>query len=265
MSTIIGNSGDDSVKPDGGAATADGHTLLFYNRLEPLEPLLHGDLALVGGTKTFEFARPTNSVPLNAIEFISAARHYPILFNGDERGMPLALVGLRAHENLFVEENGHWAEGCYIPAFIRRYPFVLTNPRKAAEIALCVDPDAPLIESGGERLLFKDGVPTKVLQSVAQFCASYAREQNRTRGLVAALRDTGVLIDRSVDIALRDGEKVAMRGFKVVDEAKFQALPDDIVLEWWHNGWMGALRAHMVSLGNFGRLHVRAGGAAAES
>ena len=60
MSTIIGNSGDDSVKLDGGTATADGHTLLFYNRLEPLEPSLHGDLALVGGTKTFEFARPTN-------------------------------------------------------------------------------------------------------------------------------------------------------------------------------------------------------------
>ncbi len=264
MSAIIDDSGDGVVNSSGGGATAEGHTLLFYNRLEPLEPGRHGALSLVAANKTFDFARQTNSVPLNAIEFIAAARHYPILFNGDERGMPLALVGLRAHENLFVEDGGHWAEGCYIPAFIRRYPFVLTNPRNAEDIALCVDPDAPLIESGGDRPLFSEGVPTPVLQNVAKFCASYAREQNRTRDLVAALRDAGVLIDRSVDIALRDGEKVAMRGFKVVDEKKFQALPDDVVLAWWHNGWLGAIHAHMVSLGNFGRLHVRADGAEAE-
>jgi len=195
-------------------------------------------------------------VPLNAVEFVTAARHYPILFNGDERGMPLALIGLRAHENLFVEADGMWAEGCYIPAFVRRYPFVLLN--HADEIALCVDSASSMIEPAGKRRLFEGDQPSGVLRNVAKFCATYAREQNRTRGLVRALLETDILVERAVNTELPDGQKVAMRGFRVVDTKKFHALPEDIVLDWWGRGWIGAIYAHTVSLGNFGRLYVRA-------
>ena len=245
----------------GDGVPAAGQTLLFYGQVERLDPGKHADLALSSAVKTYEFARPTNSVPLNAVEFMSAARHYPILFNGDARGMPLALVGLRSHENLFVEEGGVWAEGCYIPAFVRRYPFVLLNGDDAGDISLCVDPGAEQLSDGGGRALFDNGEPSQVLQSVAKFCASYAREQGRTKAFVSGLRETGVLIDRTVDIALRDGEKVAMRGFRVVDERKLAELPEAVIVDWWRKGWMGAIHAHMVSLGNFGRLYVRAGGA----
>ena len=261
MSLTSDEAGSNSGQP--GAAepvTAGGHTLLFYGQVESLDPALHADLALSDAVKSYAFARPTNSVPLNALEFMSSARHYPILFNGDERGMPLALVGLRSHENLFVEDGGIWAEGCYIPAFVRRYPFVLLNGDDSDAISLCFDPTAEQIQSGGAQALFEGGNPSGLLKSVAKFCASYAREQNGTRRFVAALREADVLIDRTVDIALRDGEKVAMRGFRVIDETKLKALPDDVIVEWWRNGWMAAIHAHMVSLGNFGRLYVRAGG-----
>jgi hypothetical protein len=250
----------DLSEGDGQKVNAAGYTLLFYGDPEPLDPARHGELSLIDGEKTYDFARGTNSVPLNAVEFISAARHYPILFNGDERGMPLALLGLRAHENLFVEDGGLWAEGCYIPAFVRRYPFALMNGDDSSDISLCVDPTAERIVTGGERLLFKDGTPSPVLHSVARFCASYAREQIRTRHLVNALREADLLIERTVDIALRDGEKVAMRGFRVVDEKRLASVPEELVVEWWRKGWMGAIYGHLVSLGNFGRLYVRAGG-----
>jgi hypothetical protein len=238
---------------------AGGHALMFYDRLERLDPARHGDLALSGVPKVFDFARPTNSVPLNALEFMAAARHYPILFNGDAQGMPLALVGLRARENLFVEADGHWAKGCYIPAFIRRYPFALVN--QADKIALCVDSASAMIERAGERRLFEDGRPSGVLRNVAQFCAAYAQEQNRTQALVRALREADVLVERAVNIDLPDGQKVAMRGFKVVDMDKLHALPDDIVLDWWRRDWLGPIYAHSMSLGNFDSLYVRASGA----
>ncbi|PPR25852.1 MAG: hypothetical protein CFH40_00236 [Alphaproteobacteria bacterium MarineAlpha10_Bin3] len=192
-------------------AAAGGHALMFYGQLERLDPARHGDLALSVAPKVFDFARPANSVPLNALEFVTAARHYPILFNGDEQGMPLALVGLRARENLFVEADGQWAKGCYIPAFVRRYPFVLVN--QADKIALCIDSASAMIERAGERCLFEDDRPSGVLRGVARFCAAYAQEQNRTQELVRALRAADILVERAVNIDLPDGTKVAMRGF----------------------------------------------------
>ena len=242
-------------------ATAGGHALMFYDRLERLDPARHGDLALSGAPKVFDFARPTNSVPLNALEFAMAARHYPILFNGDAQGMPLALVGLRARENLFVEANGQWAKGCYIPAFVRRYPFVLVN--QSDKIAFCVDRASSMIERSGKRPLFEDNRPSGVLRGVAQFCAAYAQEQNRTQELVRALREADILVERAVNIDLPGGQKVAMRGFKVVDMEKFHALPEDVILDWWGRKWFGPIYAHSISLGNYGSLFVRASGARA--
>jgi hypothetical protein len=242
-------------------AVTGGHAQLFYEKLERVDPARHGDVALSGAPKVFDFAGSTNSVPLNAIEFVAAARHYPILFNGDARGMPLALVGSRSHENLFVEADGQWAEGCYVPAFVRRYPFLLLSQSDSDEIALCIDSASSMIEAGGERRLFEDGEPSDVLRNVAQFCATYSREQNRAQAFAEALRETAILVERAADINLPDGQKVAMRGFNVVDMEKFHALPADIVLDWWDRGWVGAIYAHTVSLGNFGRLYLRAGGA----
>jgi hypothetical protein len=228
---------------------------LFFRKVEPLTPEAHGGLGLIDPI-TYGFARRSNVIPLNAVEFVPACRHYPIVFNVDDAGEPLALVGVRGHRNLFVEENGAWAEGCYIPAFVRRHPFVLTSAG-GKSIALCVDVESPIVAQGGKRALFREGKPTELMRRVAEFCAAFAREQAKTRRLVEALAQRGLLIERAVDIRQASGDRLAFRGIRVVDEAAFRRLSDADLALFWREGWLSMVYAHLASLGNFGRLFNR--------
>ena len=232
-------------------------SFLFYQTVERLDAAKHAGFGLTSMI-SFDFAKPANSLPVNGVEFIPAARHYPVIFNSDDDAMPLIVLGVRSKENLFVGKDGVWGEGCYIPAFVRRYPFILLSHQESDEIALCVDGESELIEENSERPLFNDGKPSQLMQNVARFCSAYAREQNRTREFVAALKQHDLLISRAADLTLPDGQKVGMRGFKVVDESKFKNLPPATVQDWWKRGWIQWITAHNLSLGNFGRLYFRA-------
>src|SRR5579872_3664520 len=114
-------------------------TALFYANPRPLQTDADAELRLRTLTN-FEFARNVNSIPINMIEFPLAARHYPITFVGPE-ATPMAIVGLQT-ENLFLDAEGHWKEGYYIPAFVRRYPFIFAKGEATNEYSLCVD-DVP--------------------------------------------------------------------------------------------------------------------------
>ena len=205
----------------------------------------------------YGFASETNSLPLNGVEFSAAARHYPIIFNSEPGVSPLGIVGVRTNENLFVEADNTWAEGCYLPAFVRRYPFIFISGEENAELAFCVDSNSTLLTKGGDRALFQNGRSSELLQNIARFCAAYARQQNATRNFVTAVEEQDILIERSADITLPDGQKLAMRGFRVVDEGRLRRLPAAVADEWRRNGWLSWIASHMVSLGNFGRLYYR--------
>lgn len=254
--TAVRNGGDAPAS----ANTAGGRPL-FFRQLEVLEASRHGDLRLrrTGG---FEFARDSHMVPLNVVEFMAAARHYPILFNGDAGGMPVILVGVRAAQNLFVEADGRWTDGCYIPAFVRRYPFILLRDGRnvkadgSVPVRLGIDVDAAAVLRGeGEGdALFDADQPTELMKRMGRFCGAFAREQARTRRFVEACKAEDLLVDRAVDIELSDGRHMAIRGFRVVDEEKLRALPAERMEQWWRSGWFALAVAHLVSLGNFGRL-----------
>lgn len=230
---------------------------LFYSTIDDISAEKHGGLSLVSEIR-YDFARTTNSIPLNGVEFVAAARHYPIIFNRDKDRLPLAILGVRASENLFVEADGSWAEGCYLPAFVRRYPFIFIARPGDNELAFCVDSNSPLLVKGGDRPLFQNGRSSELLQNVARFCAAYARQQNATRNFVSALEKQNVLVERAADLTLPDGQKIAMRGFRVVDEGRLKNLPADVAEEWRRNSWMNWISCHIASLGNFGRLYFRA-------
>lgn len=238
------------------SSVTEERSFLFYSTTDSVTAEQHGDLCLAGDID-YAFAQSTNSIPLNGVEFSAAARHYPIIFNNEPGGLPLAVVGVRASENLFVEGNGNWAEGCYLPAFVRRYPFIFLAGEEKAELAFCVDSGSNLLTKGGDRALFQNGRSSELLQNIARFCAAYARQQSSTRNFVAAVEEQDLLIERSADITMPDGQKIAMRGFRVIDEGRLRSLPASVADEWRRNGWLSWISSHMVSLGNFGRLYYR--------
>lgn len=249
-------SGLDMSSPGAASESSPLGRGLSFERLEVLDPAKHDGLAVADGAD-FDFARATHIVPLNAVEFSAAARHYPILFNSQTDLMTVALVGLRQNENLFVEDDNRWTPGCYVPAIVRRYPFVLMQDKDKGgdNIVLCIDAGSAHI-TGAEfgEPLFNRGKPTDLIRRMAQFSAAFAREQGRTRDFVEACRDADVLIDRAVRMVLQDGREVELRGFQVIDEDRLKALPGKQIGIWWQRGWCALAFAHLISLGNFGRL-----------
>lgn len=227
---------------------------LFYRQVEALDPAQHANLRLMRD-HTYYFSRECHIVPVTVVEFAEAARHYPILFSGDETAMPVVLVGIEHGSNLFVKQDGHWREGCYIPAYLRRYPFILLRDNnKDGEVSLFLDRATRLLSEEADIPLFEDGQPTQIIEKVAGFAAQYSKETARTRAFVDACQEEDILIDRTAKLSLAEGKAVQVQGFRVIDENRLHNLSDEAVIKWWRNGWLPLAMSHIMSLGNFGRL-----------
>jgi len=223
---------------------------LFYRQPELLSSAVHGDLRI--RPTGYDFAATTNASPLAIIEFGAAMRHYPLVFAAKD-GFPVAILGLD-QRNAFVD-GGQWASDVYIPAYVRRYPFVFAGHADDS-FALAIDRAADSLVSGGEEglALFVDGKPTETVTGIMDFCRDFHAAHIQTNAFVAALAERDLLIDRHADARLDSGRVMKLSGFRVIDRARFDALPDDVVLDWHRRGWLALIHFHFVSLDRFADL-----------
>ena len=232
--------------------------LLFYEKPAALNREAHKNLK-VRAVPSFAYAGKTNSVPLTGNEFAHAARQIPILFVQDGRGgfSPVALLGLRNDENLFVEADGRWS-GQYIPAFIRRYPFVLIERQDPPAITVGIDEGfAGFNTEEGEPLFAADGTDAEPLKRAMGFLQVYQVEARKTEEFMAEIKRLDLLIPRALQIAPKAGTKYKMDGFMVVDEAKLQKLNDEDAGKLVRNGFMGWIYMHLLSMNNLSELSNR--------
>lgn len=220
---------------------------LFYNKPTLLDVAQHADWGLTK-SMTFAFAGTANAIPVNMVEFPQVAHYYPIAFARDAAATPVAVVGVRDNENLFVEDNGSWKSDVYVPAYVRRYPFILSESPDGQHLSLCVD-DAPNIiaRTGGERFFDDKGGPTQIAKNAIEFCRSYHVAAKQTMTFGQALAASGLLVDRSAELTLRNGQRISFSGFRIIDEEKFNKLPAETLLEWRSKGWLAAAYAHLFS------------------
>lgn len=138
----------------------------MYQNLVPVTPQRHGNYA-VHAEQPYGFTQHLNALPLMAVEFGKAARHYSIIFTGSAEAdtlMPAVLVGVK-QENLYLSESGQWAVN-YVPAFVRQYPFTFARDDAAKTLTLCVDEGYEGCTAGGQgERLFNDSEPTEYLQT----------------------------------------------------------------------------------------------------
>ncbi|GAB3656943.1 SapC family protein [Ramlibacter alkalitolerans] len=206
----------------------------------------------------FAFSRKSNSLYIAAAEFNEACKEYPIVFtrSPDGKTVPVAVLGLRDRENLFVDNQERWTAR-YLPAFLRRYPFVLAEiPGKS--LAVCIDEAYPGIsETEGQALFDEQGQETAFLKQTLEFLTQYQREYARTEAFCKRLEDNGLLKDTNARADLRDGRSFTVNGLRVVDEQKLLELPDATALEMFRSGEMHLVTAHLLSLSNIQRLADR--------
>ena len=254
------SAGPDPATPPPAAAppASEARFPLFYQSLTPIDAARHSGKSLkrrIG----YDFARGSHAVLLNGSEFEAAARFYPIVFTPSPASAALAVVGVRRDRNLFVDASGDWRPGSYIPAYIRRYPFIFHESADKRQYTLCIDETSGAIEDGNDRPFFSGGKPTPIIQDALKFCAAFQRDFTGTHDFVEQLSERGLLIPNQAEITLNSGEKLAVTGFHIIDRDRFAGLPDSAFLEWRRKGWLPWVYAHFISRGNWSALVDLAG------
>ncbi len=249
---------DDKAAPaegNGAAAAAPAANMpLFYENPVPLDKQKHANLAL---KKDFGlgFTTGINAVPINLIELPQVCHFYPIAFSPDGSATPVAILGVRDNENLFVSPAGRWEPDSYIPAYIRRYPFIFSELPDSDQLTLCVDLNDKVTEEGGEQKFFDEqGEPSQLSQNALEFCKSYHAAAQQTLEFSKDLAAADILVEREAQINVANKTRINFSGFRIVDEEKFAALPDATILDWRKKGWLPFIYAHLFSGAQWQRL-----------
>ena len=160
----------------------------------------------------------------------------------------MALVGLRDNENLFVDAKGNWQAEAYIPAYIRRYPFIFSELPNSDQLTLCIDMEKSVVEENGEQRFFDaDGKGSALAQNALEFCKSYHAAAQQTLEFSKQLADSGLLVDRRAEISVVGNRRISFSGFRIIDEQKLAEMDDKLFVGWRKKGFLPFLYAHLFS------------------
>ncbi len=232
------------------ASAPQANLPMFYNDLMPLNSRDHATWK-AKNADTAPWLIGQHAIPLTAEEFPQAARHYPIIFASGDNPVPLALMGLNEGVNVFVDEGGKVTQPIYIPAYVRRYPFLLAklNP-SSEELSLCFDPSAGLLgESDEGQHLFTDGQPSEATKAALNFCEQFEQAGQRTQAFIDELKKHDLLMEGEVAIQQEGNEQPFIyRGFQMINQEKLREVRGDVLRGWAQSGLLPLLYAHLFSL-----------------
>ncbi len=224
---------------------------IFYKDLVPLNSKEHAKYK-TRPIDSATFMEGHHAVPLTVEEFVMASRHFPIIFSAGDQPVPLALMGMNEGVNVFMDDKGKFTTPVYLPAYIRRYPFMLAKLRPDSdELSLCFDPTSDAVgefKKEGEAL-FDGETPTENTQNILKFCEDFEQAGARTHAFVEELTKLGLLMEGEVAIQQEGKENpYVYRGFKMVDEDKLRELRGDELRKMNQNGMLPLIHAHLFSL-----------------
>ena len=223
---------------------------LFYKDLVPVNKQEHANWRSRSTDKAIWLVNQ-HAVPLTVEEFPAAQRHFPIVFASGDDTVPLALMGMNEGVNVFVADDGSLNAPIYMPAYARRYPFLLArlSPDKD-DLSLCFDPTSDLIGQFDDgNALFENGEPTESCKATLQFCEQFEMAGAKTANFIQEIKKHDLLIDGELSIQVEGQEQPLMyRGFQMVDEKKLRDVRGDVLRGWNQSGLLGLVYAHLFSL-----------------
>ncbi len=226
---------------------------ILYNDLAPLNSQQHGKFKAITVDKA-PWVANQHAIPLTVEEFPQAQRDYPIVFSAGDNPVPLALMGLNEGVNVFFEDDGTMIGAPYVPAYIRRYPFLLAKLDQNSEnLSLCFDPSSDLVGEfdDGRELFEDDGKPTQHTNDLLKFCEKFEEAGAKTNAFMEELTKNDLLMDGEVSINrldAPDGQPYIYRGFKMINQDKLRELRGDQLRTWNQNGLLPLIHAHLFSL-----------------
>lgn len=223
---------------------------MFYQDLVPLNSNEHGEWRMKG-LDDASFMAKQHAIPITIDEFVQAGRYFPIIFSAGDNSVPLILMGLNEGVNAFMDDAGQLKEQVYVPAYVRRYPFLLAKLRPDSdELSLCFDPTTGALGDSKEgEKLFEGSDPSETTKNILNFCEQFEQAGQRTAQFMAELQKLDLLMDGEVSIQQTGVEKpFVYRGFKMVNEEKLRDLRGDELRKINQNGLLPLIYAHLFSL-----------------
>jgi len=229
---------------------------LFYKEVVPLDRRRHASLFLAP-QPSYRYAATTNSVLLTVVEFPRACREYPIVFASDAQTIfPLVVLGLRDTENLFVTREGKW-DATYIPAYVRRYPFILSSQPDSENLTVCIDRAAANLNTEDGIRMFENDQETDFMKGCVDFLKDFQNQYTITQQICARLKDLNILEPMQANIELNTGAKLNMGGFLAVNRRRLSELPAEQLAGLVRDGILELIYLHIHSMENFTRLIER--------
>jgi hypothetical protein len=171
--------------------------------------------------------------------------------------MPAVILGLRGNENLYISNDGTW-DARYIPAFVRRYPFVFSNTPDQQRFLLCVDEEFAGFnrEGRGQRLFGDDGKPSSYVDNILKFLQEYQAQFLRTQSFCKKVEELGVLEPMQAQVEL-SGERYSLTGFTAVSRTKLKEVSGEKLAELAKTDELELIYLHLQSMRNFTPLRDR--------
>lgn len=258
-----------------------------YTKLVPLNKKRHQGMGVIHDKG---LGAGLNSMFITFPEFFLASRDYPLVFvrldlsqvsgaqeeakekarkkkkekeNGSRTDavafLPIVITGLKEGENRFVNTSGKWANGIYIPAYARQYPFYVisakTKPDAAPERVICVDEEglakdgAPLFDADGH-----DSEPWKKMQTLIN---DMEKARAVTADFCKNLKSMDLFEPLETKLGQDKGPQYQLKSFYRINEKKLNDLPGDVLKDLMQKGALARIHAHLLSLDNFRRVMER--------
>ncbi len=218
----------------------------LYRALSLLDRERHRALRLRADAG-YRFSAGQTLVPLTLAEFEDAACVAPVVFLRAGGALSVAMAtGLEAGRNDLLDGAGRWPAGAYVPAYLRRYPFILVDGESGQRIGM--DPEAWHFSRIEGEALFEDGQEGAAIARIRALCLAYSAAWEATQPFLEALDGAGVLVPGQTVITRKDGSRHRVDGFEIVDPERLAALPDATLAAWLRQGYLAAVHAHRASL-----------------
>ena len=243
--------------PREGATPVLTGTAFLYEQPELLTPEQHGSLGVSPVERPYDFVRNVRAIPVTLPEFASAQRHYPIVFSSVDEPVPLAVTAVLDDTNLFVDAEGHWDPLCYVPSYLRCYPFGIATDDQGRG-ALLIDRKSAAVTEEPRYPFFDGRELSEQTRQMAQFCTRYEAERARTRELCERLRDLGLLTPQQATYTPAGAsEQQTLASYVCLDAKKLTELDEATICGWHRSGELSCLYSHLHSLDNWRALMAR--------
>lgn len=229
--------------------------LLIYDQAVPVNAEAHKDVS-VKTSGSYDFAAEVNSVPIVAAEFAAAAADCVIVFAGTEEAVfPAVLLGVESDRNDYLDTDGNWT-GRYVPAFLRRFPFIFAQAPDSEQLTLCIDESYGGVNSDGkgERLFDADGARTQYLEGQLTFATQYQRQFERTKIFCDRLLKLGLLEPAVANFTGDDAKPRRLSGFFRINRERLKEIDDETMSQMFHNDELELCYVHLHSFSNIETL-----------